>query len=195
MAARTAARDGLDVLLVEKNIEAGRVTRFCSRSLRVGAGGFSSNAVATDANLRRIGVTVEVGSRHHRIHLQNLPPDAVIDYRGELNPVFNETFVSPSGRAFSRDRSNRDIEAFVVDKEHLLTSLLAEASAAGCEIRAGTRCQSIEGTPDGVQVRVKSEAGRGSADRAPGDHRRWVVFPAGGATWVQSRPTLPGGDG
>jgi flavin-dependent dehydrogenase len=168
MAARTAARDGLKVLLVEKNNEAGRVTRFCSRSLRLGAGGFSSNAVATDENLKRISVTIEVGSQHHRIHLQNMPSDAVIDYRGELNPVFNETFVSPSGHSFSRFHSSRDIEAFVIDKEQLLQGLLAEASAAACEIRAGTRCQSIQDTPDGVSVVLKSDTGEAvlSARRA-----------------------------
>lgn len=159
MAARTAARAGLTVLLVEKNSEAGRVTRFCSRNLRLGAGGFSTDAVTTDVNLKRVTVTVEVGSRHHRIHLHNLPSDAVIDYRGELNPVYNESFVSPSGRAFSRDHSNRDIEGFVVDKEKLLTGLLTEASTADCEIRAGTRCQAIEDTPEGVRVKVTSDAG------------------------------------
>ncbi len=159
MAARTAARDGLKVLLVEKNNEAGRVTRFCSRGLRLGTGGFSSNAVATDSDLKRISVTVEVGRPHHRIHLQNLPPESVIDYRGELNPVFNETFVAPAGHSFSRFHSSRDIEAFIVDKEALLQGLLTEAAAAGCGIRAGTRCQSIEDTPEGVRVTLKSDAG------------------------------------
>jgi flavin-dependent dehydrogenase len=158
MAARCAARDGLKTLLVEK-MKAGRITRFCSRDLRLGAGGFSSDTIPTDVNLKRVTVTIEVGSRHHRIHLQGLPPDAVVDYRGELNPVFNETLVSPSGRAFSRDHSNRDIEGFVVDKEQLLIGLIADAEAAGCVIRDGTRCLSIEDSTDGVRVRVTSDAG------------------------------------
>jgi flavin-dependent dehydrogenase len=158
MAARSAARDGLKVLLVEK-MKAGRITRFCSRDLRLGAGGFSSDTIPTDVNLKRVTVTIEVGSHHHRLHLQSLPPDAVVDYRGELNPVFNETLVSPSGRAFSRDRSNRDIEGFVVDKEQLLIGLLADAAGAGCVIRDGTRCLSIADSSDGVQLRVTSDAG------------------------------------
>lgn len=160
MAARTAARDGLTVLLVEKSAEAGRVTRFCSRNLRVGAGGFSSHAVSADGNLRRVAITVEVGSLHHRIHLQNLGAEVVIDYRGELNPVFNETFVSPSGKAFSRNRSSRDIEGFVVDKEKLLTGLLTEAAAAGCDIRSGTVCRAIEDNPEGVRITLQSDAGQ-----------------------------------
>jgi len=159
MAARTAARDGLRVLLVEKNHEAGRVTRFCSRSLRLGVGGFSSNAVAADSGIKLISVTIEVGRGRHRIHLQDLPPESAIDYEGELNPVFNETFVSPAGRSFSRFRSSRDIEAFVVDKERLLQGLLAEATAAGCEVRAATRCQAIEDTADGVRATLRSGAG------------------------------------
>ena len=159
MAARTAARDGLKVLLVEKNKEAGRITRFCSRNLRVGAGGFSSNIVSTDVQLKRVTVTMEVGSHHHRVHLQHLPPDALIDYRGELNPVFNETFLSPTGRSFSRYTSSRDIEGFVVDKEEMLAGLIREAVAAGCTVRGNTKCLSIEDTPDGVRVLVKSDAG------------------------------------
>jgi len=158
MAARRAAQDGLKALLVEK-MKAGKISRFCSRDLRLGSGGFSSDAVSTDIQLKRVTVTIEVGSRHHRIHLHGLPADAVVDYRGELNPVFNETLVSPSGRAFSRDHSDRDIEGFVVDKEQLLIGLLAEAAAAGCEIRDGTRCKAIEDTPEGVRVKVESGAG------------------------------------
>jgi flavin-dependent dehydrogenase len=73
--------------------------------------------------------------------------------------VFNETLVSPSGRAFSRDRSNRDIEGFVVDKEQLLIGLLADAAGAGCVIRDGTRCLAIADSSDGVQLRVTSDAG------------------------------------
>ena len=111
------------------------------------------------SNLNRVTVTIEVGSRHHRIHLHGLPADAVVDYRGELNPVFNETLVSPSGRAFSRDHSDRDIEGFVVDKEQLLIGLLADAEAAGCDIRDGTRCLSIEDSSDGVRVASTSDAG------------------------------------
>lgn len=158
MAARKSAQDGLKVLLVEK-MKAGRITRFCSRDLRIGSGGFSSDAVSTDIKLKRVTVTIEVGSRHHRIHLQGLPSDAAVDYRGELNPVFNETLVSPSGRAFSRDHSDRDIEGFVVDKEQLMIGMLADAAAAGCEIRSGTKCQSIEDTHEGVRVKVESDAG------------------------------------
>ncbi len=158
MAARTAARDGLKVLLIEK-MKAGRITRFCSRDLRLGNGGFSSDAIPTDVSLKRVTVTIEVGSHHHRLHLQGLPSDAIVDYRGELNPVFNETLVSPSGRAFSRDRSNRDIEGFVVDKEQLLIGLLTDAAAAGCVIRDGTRCLAIADSSDGVQLRVTSDAG------------------------------------
>jgi flavin-dependent dehydrogenase len=158
MAARSAARDGLKVLLVER-MKAGKINRFCSRDLRLGAGGFSSDKIPTDVKLKRVTVTIEVGSHHHRIHLQGLPADAIIDYRGELNPVFNETLVSPSGRSFSRDPSDRDIEGFVVDKEQLLLGLLAEAQAAGCVIRDGTRCLSIEDSPDGVQLRVTSDDG------------------------------------
>ena len=52
MTARTAARDGLKVLLIEqrKNIE--QVRRYCSQMVRIGQGGFSSDKKPTDREIR-----------------------------------------------------------------------------------------------------------------------------------------------
>ncbi|MDH4022871.1 MAG: NAD(P)/FAD-dependent oxidoreductase [Gammaproteobacteria bacterium] len=160
MAARKAARDGLNVLVIEKLKEAGKVTRFCSRLLRLGEGGFSSDIPVTDVNIRRTTCTIDVGAPgHHVIRMHGLPADASFAYAGELDPCFNESWVSPSGATFNRDPNNRSIDGFVIDKEVMLHGLLDEAAAAGCKIQAGTRCLDIEDTDDGVRLRVKTASG------------------------------------
>jgi flavin-dependent dehydrogenase len=160
MAARKAARDGLNVLIIEKLKEAGTVTRFCSRLLRLGEGGFSSDQPVTDVNIKRTTCTIDVGAPgHHVIRLHGLPDDASFAYAGELDPCFNETWVSPSGATFDRSLNNRSIDGFVIDKEVMLRGLLNEATQAGCRIQAGTRCLGIEDTDDGVSLRVKTAAG------------------------------------
>jgi len=160
MAARKAARDGLRVLIVEKAKEAGTITRFCSRLLRLGSGGFSSNKPVTDIKMNRATCTVEIGPPgEHIIHMNTLPDEASIPYAGEFAPVFNESWVAPSGASFERDSHGRDVDGFVVDKEELLKGLLREAAAAGCEIRSGTKCIEIEDTDDGVRLKVKTYTG------------------------------------
>ncbi|MBW2183089.1 MAG: NAD(P)/FAD-dependent oxidoreductase, partial [Deltaproteobacteria bacterium] len=47
MAARTAARDGLKVLLLEQRKKIYQVRRFCSQLIRVGDSGFSSDKKPT----------------------------------------------------------------------------------------------------------------------------------------------------
>ncbi len=160
MAARKAARDGLNVLLVEKLKEAGSVTRFCSRLLRLGEGGFSSDKPVTDVNIQRATCTIDVGAPgRHVIRMHGLPDDASFAYAGELDPCFNESWVSPSGASFHRKANNRAIDGFVVDKEVMLRGLLDDAAAAGCRIQAATRCLAIDDTDDGISLKVKTSAG------------------------------------
>ena len=97
MAARKAARDGLKVLIIEKRKEAGMVTRFCSRLLRLGEGGFSSDKVITDVDMDRATCTIEVGAPgEHFIHMHGVPKEASFAYSGELDPCFNESWISPT---------------------------------------------------------------------------------------------------
>lgn len=160
MAARKAARDGLNVLVIEKLKEAGKVTRFCSRLLRLGDGGFASDKPVTDVNINRATCTIDVGAPgQHVIRMHGLPEDASFTYAGELDPCFNETWVSPSGASFNRYQNHRSIDGFVVDKEVMLQGLLDEAAEAGCKIQAGTKCLDIEDTDDGVRLRVKTSSG------------------------------------
>lgn len=160
MAARKAARAGLNILIIEKLKEAGMVTRFCSRLLRLGDGGFSSDKPVTDIDIDRTTCTIDVGAPgHHIIRLHGLPDEASFAYAGELDPCFNETWISPAGAKFDREPNVRTIDGFVVDKEIMLKGLLRDAVAAGCKVQAGTKCLEIEDTDEGVRLKVKTHVG------------------------------------
>ncbi|MDJ0926713.1 MAG: FAD-dependent monooxygenase [Gammaproteobacteria bacterium] len=160
MAARKAARDGLNVLIIEKRKEAGMVTRFCSRLLRLGEGGFASDKVITDVDMDKATCTIEVGAPgKHFVHMHGVPPEASFAYTGELDPCFNESWLSPAGVNLDRDANCRTIDGFVIDKEVMLRGILMEAADAGCKIQGATKCLEIEDTDDGVRLKVKSPAG------------------------------------
>jgi len=158
LAARTAARDGLKVLLLEKSADIGRITRFCSRMMRIGNAGFSSDIVPTDVDIRRATVSFEERNGKHVIRLHGMPEEVLIDYAGEYGECQNKTWISPGGNSFNRRAENYN-EGYVVDKDELMRGLVGEAVQAGCEVRVGTRCEAIEDTTDGVRLKVKSKAG------------------------------------
>ena len=112
MAARTAARDGLKVLLVEKNKRLGQARRLCSRLLRLGAGGFKSDIVPTDIKSRRVTVSIEIDKNRSIIRPHPLPPDAAIEYHGTWGPGFNDTWFSPSGYTLNRDQHDLHFSGF-----------------------------------------------------------------------------------
>jgi flavin-dependent dehydrogenase len=159
MAARTAARDGLKVLLVEKRKNISQLRRYCSQLIRVGTGGFSSAKKPTDMEIKSVYVNFEIDYGRHVLHLKNLEDDVNIGYRGMLGPYHNETWVSPSGYSFNSDQSSEQIYGFQIDKEVLLAGLLDESIQTGCEVRSGTKCVDVDETPRGVTIRVSSGSG------------------------------------
>ncbi len=157
MAARTAAREGLKVLVLEKKKEATRIHRYCTQLLKVAPTGFSSAKVPTDVMIDRVKMTFEVDYGQHVLHLKNL--DTKIDYKGELGAYYNETWVSPSGYHFDTMESSNHLYGFQIDKEALLAGLLEEATGAGCELRTSTKCLDIVDGPGGAKLTVSSGAG------------------------------------
>jgi digeranylgeranylglycerophospholipid reductase len=157
MAARTAARDGLKVLVLEKKKEPTRIRRLCSQLIKVHPGGFSSDKTPTDIKIDRVLATFEVDYARHVIHLKNL--GTTIDYNGELGTYYNETWVSPAGNTYNSLETSEHIYGFLIDKEALLTGLLDESLTAGCELRSGTKCTGIEDSPGGVTVKVSTATG------------------------------------
>ena len=155
MAARTAARDGLKVLLIEKNKRV-IAKRLCSRLFRLGRGGFGTDKLPTDIKSRRVTVSIEIDKHHSNIRPTTLPDDAQIEYTGTWGPCFNDTWLSPSGHQLSRDSNDLHITGFVVDKDVLLEGIAKEACDAGCELRLATRCTAIEDGSDGIVATLKS---------------------------------------
>ena len=156
MAARTAARDGLKVVLLEKRKNITSVRRYCSQLLRIGTGGFSSDKKPTDRDIRSISVTFDIDDNHAVLHLKNLPEDVTIDYRGMLGPYHNETWVSPAGYSFNTRQSHAHIYGFQIDKGALLEGLLNDCIEAGCEVRNPAACTAIDDTGKQVSVTCKS---------------------------------------
>ena len=58
-AARTAARDGLKVVVLERRKNISTVRRYCSQMMRTGSGGFSSDKRPTDREITCAYVTFE----------------------------------------------------------------------------------------------------------------------------------------
>ncbi|MEW6142731.1 MAG: FAD-dependent monooxygenase [Chloroflexota bacterium] len=154
MAARTAARDGLKVLLVERKRDVTRVRRYCTRNLHIGPGGFRSDKTFDDVKLNRVNLAFEIDHGKCKIRLKNL--DDAIDFDGYLGAYYGETWVSPSGYAFHREKPGENITAFHIDKEALLSCLLKDATASGCQLMADTTCERIEDTPAGVTLNLTS---------------------------------------
>lgn len=157
MAARTAARDGLKVMVLEKRKNISSVRRYCSQLIRVGSGGFSSDRKPTDRDIRSISVAFTIDDNHAVLHLKNLAEDVTVTYRGMLGPYHNETWVSPSGYSFNSRKSHAHIYGFQIDKEALLAGLVDECTEAGCEVRSGIQCSDIDDAQDMVTVRARSD--------------------------------------
>jgi len=164
MAARTAARNGLKTLVVEKRKQPTNIRRLCSAHLKVSPTGFKSAKQPTDVRIERARVTFEIDYAKHVLHMKNLGTQ--IDYNGDLGVCYNETWVSPAGYYYNTAESSDHIYGFWIDKAKFLSGLLEEATAAGCELRAATACTDIENGPDGVKVHLKSGAAAEVVDAA-----------------------------
>lgn len=155
MAARTASRHGLRVLVVEKNKRFGLARRLCSRLLRLGDGGFQSDIPVTDAGHRKITITIELDGDQSTLHLKPLPADASVRYTGAWAASFNDTWFSPSGFSLSHKPTDDHFTGLIIDKDALLAGMAAEAAEAGCELREAAQAVAIEDGPDGVSLQLK----------------------------------------
>lgn len=178
MAARTAARDGMKVLIIERKKDVTRVRRYCTRNLHIGPGGFRSDKTFDDVKLNKVNLVFEIDHGRYKIKLKGLDVD--IDFDGYLGAYYGETWVSPSGYAFHREKPDKHIVAFHVDKEALLSCLLKDATAAGCQLMADTSCEHIEDTTDGVSLRLVSGGKTGTAQAS-----RAIVADGGFSTLIE----------
>jgi len=149
-AAKTAAEDGLKVILVERRKDIAE-TRLC--------GQFTNIKMTSVSGKYKYGysepLNLEVGTDKTRFHFPG--PGFSIDYDGALRPYFNYIHFSPAGYKVYREKDR--FIGFYVEKESLLAGLCASAEKAGAEVLAGTRALGAENTPDGVKIFVQDSSG------------------------------------
>jgi digeranylgeranylglycerophospholipid reductase len=161
MAAKTAAEDGLKVLLIERKRNITKITRACSqifsiRKLTPVVGG-ESEVGETERDGYINPVSVECERDKTRFHFP--VPGFSLDYTGPLRPYLNWIELSPSGYQLNRYKLNDRPWGFYFNKETFVVGLLASVEKAGAEVWAETIGLGVENTPDGVRVRVRGKSG------------------------------------
>jgi len=140
MAAKTAAENGLTVLLVEQKQKISKVGRCCA-SMFILDPGFHGEFVRIEE--KRI-----VFPRY----------DFSINYSGEWVDLTRSIRISPSGYTLTLG-NGKHVFAKVIEKEVLLEGLLNEALNSGVEIRKGTIGIGAKNTNDGTKVQLKTPDG------------------------------------
>jgi len=159
MAAKTAAEDGLKVVLIERKRNITEINRAClsafyihkvSTSIEVAEGKTSADGYIDP-------VSVELLPDKCRF---NFPvPGFSLDYDGSYTPYYHWIELSPSLYQIHRHKPNDKFWAIYYQKEAFLAGLLASAQKAGAEILPETIGLGAENTPDGVKVRVRGKSG------------------------------------
>ena len=153
MAAKTAAEDGLKVLLIERKRNITEITRTCLQIFYIRK--LSACKVGLHGDGYIEPVSAEVTDKTYRFNFPG--PGFSLDYNGPLKTYYNWIEVSPSGYPIYRRKDS--IWGFFYDKEAFVAELLASAQKAGAEILPQTIGLAAENTPDGVKVRVRGKAG------------------------------------
>jgi len=146
MAAKTAAEDGLKVILIERKRDITKINRACTAL-------FYLKWVCPDGYLE----PVSVESCPDRTCFHFLKLGFSVDYSGPLVPYCNTIWISPSGHRVYTFKN--ELFSYYYDKEIFLADLLASAQKAGAEILPETIGLGAENTPDGVKVRVRGKSG------------------------------------
>ena len=146
MAAKTAAEDGLKVVLIERRKEFADFRRACLQLAYL-------KWITPDGYLEPFNVEVDSGS--YRFVWPKL--GFSLDYEGSLVPYMNAIWVSPSG--YRLYPFKHELFAFYYPKEAFEVGLLSMAEKAGAEVRLGTIALGVEDTPGGVRIGVRGESG------------------------------------
>jgi len=158
MAAKTAAEDGLRVVLIERKREITAPTRRTDNPLSY------FNFLTPEVYLEPIMVEVGTGVRQvagsrprPRTRLSFTAPGFSIDYTGPLVFYYNYINVSPAGYQVYGIKD--EMWGFYFSREILLADLLSSVEKAGGEVLTETLAIGAGNTSDGVRVLVRSKAG------------------------------------
>jgi len=141
MAAKTAAEDGLKVLLIERKRDITEIRRTCSYIVYFNEG---------------CKVKVETSTGKTSFVFSDL--GFSVDYDGPpLIPYYNFIWVSPSGYQVYQEKDK--LWGFYYQKEAFLAGLLSSVEKAGAEILSETLAMGAENTSGGVKVLVRGKSG------------------------------------
>jgi digeranylgeranylglycerophospholipid reductase len=159
MAAKTAAEDGLKVILIERKRNITEINRGCCQIFYINklAPSGESERGTPRADAYTEPVSVEVGADKTRFHFP--VPGFSIDYSGTLRPYLNWIHISPSGYQIHRYKLNDRPWGYYYHKETFLADLLTSVEKAGAEVWAETNGLGAENTKDGVRVRLRGKSG------------------------------------
>lgn len=150
MAAKTAAEDGLKVILVERKKNICEINRACLQILYV-----QKISPLEGGKTYKEPVTVEIKADHCRFHFHG--PGFSLAYQGQLRPYLNWLQISPSGYQVHRFKPNDRIWGFHYHKEAFLSGLFSDCEKAGVEVLRETSGIGAKNTLQGVEVFILEE--------------------------------------
>jgi flavin-dependent dehydrogenase len=149
IAAKTAAEDGLKVLLIEKKRSITEVNRLCGQLANINmisVSGIHKYAYSEPLQL-------ELSTYKKTVHWPAI--GFSMEYTGPLKPYLNYVHFSPNGHKLYRIKDR--FFGFYWEKEALLADLLSQAEKAGTEIITGTIVRRVDNDSDGVRVEVDTK--------------------------------------
>jgi len=134
MAAKTAAEDGLKVILIERKKDLTKIYRACAQLFYTHKVTASPDDEAGKAHADGYiePVSIELFADKCRFNFPG--PGFSLDYSGSYTPVYHWIDMSPSKHIIHRHKLYNKVWALYYDKEVYLAGLLASVQKAGAEV-------------------------------------------------------------
>ncbi|MEE8619177.1 MAG: FAD-dependent monooxygenase [Dehalococcoidales bacterium] len=158
MAAKTAAEDGLKVLIIERK-------RDITSTPRTDVSIFYWKFIIPDEYIEPVMVEMGTGTAMQgaeslirpKTKFNFLGPDFSIDYTGPVIPYYNYIKLSPAGHQVHCIKD--DLWGFYFSRETILADLLTAVQKTKAEVLTETLALGVENDTDGVRVRVRTKSG------------------------------------
>lgn len=157
MAAKTAAEDGMKVLLLERKREITEINRGCLQIAYI-------RPISPLAGGKTFIEPISVESLADKAVLHFPELGFSVDYHGPLRPYLNWVQVSPGGYQLHRWKSNHSIFGYFLQKEALAADLLSAMPQSGVDVITGAAGTGAELTTEGgVKISFRDKSGERTA--------------------------------
>jgi len=153
MAAKTAAEDGLKVIVIERKKNITEINRICSQNLYMRKPHPTRKKMSADGYIEPVALEFS----YHTTKFIFPGPGFSLEYNGPIKPYYNWIEVSPSKHCIYARKDNP--WAWFYDKEVFCSELLASAQNAGAEVWPETIGMGAENIPGGVRVSARGKSG------------------------------------